>query len=58
MQCPICEKEFKPAESTAMPFCSSRCKTIDLGRWLDEDYGLPSMPDPDADEQPEPFFGE
>jgi uncharacterized protein len=24
-----------------MPFCSERCKTIDLGRWLDERYGMP-----------------
>lgn len=24
-----------------MPFCSRRCKLIDLGRWLDEKYGIP-----------------
>jgi endogenous inhibitor of DNA gyrase (YacG/DUF329 family) len=24
-----------------LPFCSRRCKTIDLGRWLGEQYGLP-----------------
>jgi uncharacterized protein len=24
-----------------MPFCSQRCRLLDLGRWLDEDYGLP-----------------
>jgi uncharacterized protein len=23
-----------------MPFCSERCRLLDLGRWLDEDYGL------------------
>jgi endogenous inhibitor of DNA gyrase (YacG/DUF329 family) len=23
------------------PFCSSRCKTIDLGRWLNESYRIP-----------------
>lgn len=22
------------------PFCSARCKTIDLGRWLGEDYRI------------------
>jgi endogenous inhibitor of DNA gyrase (YacG/DUF329 family) len=37
-----------------MPFCSERCRTIDLGRWLGENYGLPAMPDPEADEVPEP----
>ena len=24
-----------------MPFCSDRCRQVDLGRWLNEDYGLP-----------------
>jgi hypothetical protein len=24
-----------------MPFCSERCRLIDLGRWLDEEHGLP-----------------
>ena len=36
-----------------MPFCSDRCRTIDLGRWLGEVYQLPSVPDPDADEVPD-----
>ena len=26
---------------------------IDLGRWLGESYGMPAIPDPDADELPE-----
>jgi uncharacterized protein len=52
MRCPICGTEFDPALSTAKPFCSDRCRTIDLGRWLDESYGLPAVPDPEADELP------
>jgi uncharacterized protein len=32
---------FESTESPAMPFCSARCRQIDLGRWLDESYGLP-----------------
>ena len=55
MLCPICKIDFKLDESPAVPFCSDRCKTIDLGRWLDEEYGLPSMPDPEDDEQPPAF---
>ncbi|TWT47809.1 DNA gyrase inhibitor YacG [Botrimarina hoheduenensis] len=47
MQCPTCKKEFEPAASEAKPFCSERCRTIDLGRWLDEGQGLPHLPDPD-----------
>ena len=49
MRCPVCESEFSPAETTAMPFCSERCRTIDLGRWLDEDYALP---DDEASDDP------
>jgi endogenous inhibitor of DNA gyrase (YacG/DUF329 family) len=53
MRCPVCKREFDPATSNARPFCSERCRTIDLGRWLGESYGLPVVPDPEADEVPE-----
>ena len=53
MRCPVCNREFTKEESNAAPFCSERCRTIDLGRWLGESYGLPTVPDPDADELPE-----
>ncbi len=52
-KCPICESPFDLSQTEAPPFCSQRCKLIDLGRWLDEGYGLPAVPDPDADELPE-----
>lgn len=39
--CPICDKNFEREESKTPPFCSSRCRQIDLGRWLGESYGLP-----------------
>ena len=32
------------------PFCSPRCKTVDLGRWLGGDYRLPSDDEPDEAE--------
>jgi len=36
-----------------MPFCSERCKRIDLGRWLDERYSLPyQRPEEDESELP------
>ncbi len=31
------------------PFCSRRCKTIDLGRWLGERYRIPSEDDGEGD---------
>ena len=55
MTCPTCKKEFDPATSPAKPFCSERCRLVDLGRWLDEEHGMPSLPDPDDDESPEEF---
>ena len=33
MRCPTCERDFQPADSPALPFCSDRCRLIDLGRW-------------------------
>lgn len=53
MRCPVCNREFEPAKSAALPFCSERCRTIDLGRWLGEAYRLPVIPDPEADELPD-----
>ncbi|HEY1602437.1 MAG TPA: DNA gyrase inhibitor YacG [Pirellulales bacterium] len=45
VRCPICNRVFESGESQAMPFCSSRCRQVDLGRWLDESYGLPFEPE-------------
>lgn len=39
--CPLCSQHFDRIETTPMPFCSPRCKQIDLGRWLTESYGIP-----------------
>ena len=49
IRCAICEKQFDPATSAAMPFCSDRCRQIDLGRWLREVYSVPVERDPDED---------
>lgn len=39
--CPVCENQFKGLGSSHLPFCSLRCRQVDLGRWLNESYGLP-----------------
>ena len=41
IRCPICGQMFDQAASKAMPFCSDRCRQIDLGRWLRESYSVP-----------------
>jgi endogenous inhibitor of DNA gyrase (YacG/DUF329 family) len=47
LKCPTCGK---PSDVNAPPigfFCSERCKLIDLGKWLEEDYRIsePLRPD-------------
>jgi endogenous inhibitor of DNA gyrase (YacG/DUF329 family) len=42
-RCPICEQPARPrAENKAAPFCSARCRQIDLGKWLSEEYRVPA----------------
>ncbi len=43
--CPTCKREieFSPA-SPWRPFCSERCRLIDLGAWLNEDRRIPGEP--------------
>ena len=44
--CPICGEEVTPRSANkAFPFCTARCKSIDLGKWLNEDYRVPAPPD-------------
>jgi endogenous inhibitor of DNA gyrase (YacG/DUF329 family) len=53
--CPICGAVIRePEGSRLLPFCSNRCRQIDLGRWLSESYRIvaPSPGDPDC--RPDP----
>jgi endogenous inhibitor of DNA gyrase (YacG/DUF329 family) len=40
-RCPVCEQAFDTQHSRSMPFCSPRCREVDLRRWLDERYSMP-----------------
>ena len=47
LHCPICKKEVA-LDSSEVPFCSERCRTIDLGKWASGDYKISSpILDPD-----------
>ena len=52
MRCPICKtsvEDASPAKpNSAYPFCSERCKLIDLGRWLDGKHQIPAEAAEDA----------
>ena len=45
-KCSVCGK---PASETYRPFCSRRCADVDLGRWLKEDYRIPTAEGPSED---------
>lgn len=52
MRCPRCGKETVFSGNPYRPFCSERCKRIDLGKWSAEDYRVPSEDKP-SEEEPE-----
>lgn len=41
LHCPICRKEVA-LDSPNVPFCSERCRLIDLGKWASGDYKISS----------------
>lgn len=41
VSCPTCKKKFSYYSSDFRPFCSERCRLIDLGQWLTESYAVP-----------------
>jgi uncharacterized protein len=46
--CPICGK---PADAQFRPFCSRRCREVDLNRWLSGVYAVPVQADEEEDER-------
>ena len=40
-RCVICHRLLGGGEDRWFPFCSDRCKWVDLGRWLGEAYRIP-----------------
>ena len=49
-KCPICGK---PEDPDFRPFCSRRCREVDLSRWLSGRYAIPAAEDDhDSDEPP------
>jgi endogenous inhibitor of DNA gyrase (YacG/DUF329 family) len=45
--CPICKKEAAPrGKNNAFPFCCTRCRQVDLGKWLDEEYRVATIDAP------------
>jgi endogenous inhibitor of DNA gyrase (YacG/DUF329 family) len=50
---PVCVGcRVHPVDPKYRPFCSERCKLVDLGRWLSEEYRVPT-----AERPPDPTHG-
>ena len=49
LRCPICKKPVKAGEPD-FPFCSDRCRSIDLGKWATGAYVIPSTETEDAED--------
>ena len=54
-KCLVCGKPAAArAVNPAFPFCSDRCKRVDLGKWLGEEYRIPAKA-PQEDDGEVPF---
>jgi len=57
-RCPTCKRVVKSSAQDPskrpqfFPFCSERCKLIDLGAWFDATYRIPARTDEESDETP------
>jgi hypothetical protein len=49
--CPLCKKITTWEENPFRPFCSERCKLIDLGAWAKEEYRIGGKKEEEEDEQ-------
>jgi uncharacterized protein len=57
LRCPICKKLVKSSDPE-FPFCSERCRSIDLGKWASGQYVVSSpLTDTDQDLGPSPDPG-
>ncbi|MGI8917658.1 MAG: DNA gyrase inhibitor YacG [Pyrinomonadaceae bacterium] len=55
MNCPICGKPVVWKDNPFRPFCSERCKLVDLGRWVSDEYSVPGSALPqDSNDNPPP----
>ncbi len=51
-RCPICHKPTDSEKNQEFPFCSERCRLVDLGNWATEKYRIasPQMDESEAEE--------
>ena len=52
--CPVCRQPATWEENRYRPFCSERCRMIDLGKWAADEYRIPTEEAPGAPAPPDP----
>lgn len=53
VSCPTCRGRSPWDDNPWRPFCSERCRLLDLGRWLREEYAVPAVEDDSDGDGPE-----
>jgi len=56
VRCPICGKSLEIgslSELPSFPFCTDRCRLLDLGRWIDGNYVIPGAGLPEDQDEAE-----
>ena len=53
ISCSICKKPVAKEGNEFFPFCSERCKLIDLGNWLDDKYSIEGSEGIETGEDPD-----
>jgi hypothetical protein len=59
MRCPTCDKTVLMEGNISRPFCSERCRLLDLNSWLTEQYQVPvddGMVEQEDDDVREPYL--
>lgn len=51
IKCPVCNKYVGWRDNPSRPFCSERCRNVDLGKWFDEDYRVAGEAAPAAEHE-------
>jgi uncharacterized protein len=57
VRCPTCERELEWDRAPFRPFCSERCRLIDLGAWLSGERAIPAEATPVPPEDADPAEG-
>jgi hypothetical protein len=54
VKCPTCKRDGDWFGGSYGPFCSRRCKLVDLGKWFDEEHAISQpLQTQDSDQMPE-----